>query len=71
MRPLPAASFTYDEWKTAEVNVDYHDYPVPHSLIHQVVEAAWSRRSSAADASRNKGYRAHAASRRESPSPPT
>jgi transposase len=45
LRPLPAEPFTYGEWKTAKVNIDYHVeldghyYSVPHALIHQVVEA--------------------------------
>lgn len=39
LRPLPAASFVYGEWKRATVNVDYHIeidhhyYSVPHTLV--------------------------------------
>jgi transposase len=45
LRPLPVEPFTFGEWKTAKVNVDYHIeldghyYSVPHALIHQVIEA--------------------------------
>src|SRR3989441_1991584 len=44
LRPLPAESFVYGEWKTARVNVDYHVerhghyYSVPYALVHEVVD---------------------------------
>ena len=40
LRPLPADAFTYGEWKTARINIDYHVevdghfYSVPHALMH-------------------------------------
>jgi transposase len=43
--PLPSEPFTYGEWKTATVNVDYHVeidrhyYSVHHGLLHEKVEA--------------------------------
>ena len=45
LRPLPAEAFTYGEWSAVKVNIDYHVavdghfYSVPHSLIHQVLDA--------------------------------
>src|SRR5437899_3335327 len=44
LRPLPAESFVYGEWKTARVNVDYHVeqhghyYSVPYTLVHEAVD---------------------------------
>lgn len=45
LKPLPSTAFSYGEWKTAKVNVDYHVevdhhyYSVPYSLVHEEVEA--------------------------------
>jgi transposase len=45
LRPLPATAFSYGEWKSCKVNIDYHVdidrhyYSVPHALAHQHVEA--------------------------------
>lgn len=45
LKPLPEAWFIVGEWRKATVNIDYHIevdkrlYSVPHSLIHEVVEA--------------------------------
>lgn len=44
LRPLPATSFVYAQWKQARVNIDYHVeleghyYSVPHPLIGKQVE---------------------------------
>lgn len=44
LRPLPADPFVYGEWKLAKVNVDshvevdHHDYSVPHALVHAHVD---------------------------------
>ena len=44
LRPLPTEAFSYGEWKTARVNIDYHVeadhhyYSVPHALVHEKVE---------------------------------
>ncbi len=43
LRPLPAESFVYGEWRVARVNIDYHVevhghyYSVPHPLVHEAV----------------------------------
>jgi transposase len=48
LRPLPAAPFTYAEWKQVGVNIDYHVavdkhfYSVPHELIGQTLEARFT-----------------------------
>lgn len=45
LRPLPADAFEYAEWRKGRVNIDYHMlvdnhlYSVPHSLVHETVEA--------------------------------
>lgn len=45
LQPLPPTPFTYGEWRTARVSIDYHVeldhhyYSVPHALIHEAVEA--------------------------------
>ncbi|HTA14236.1 MAG TPA: IS21 family transposase [Solirubrobacteraceae bacterium] len=45
LKPLPAAVFSYGEWKVAKVNLDYHVeidhhwYSVHYSLVHEEVEA--------------------------------
>jgi len=45
LRPLPATRFEMAEWTLSRVNVDYHVeidrnyYSVPHSLLHEEVEA--------------------------------
>lgn len=45
LKPLPAEWFIIGEWRKARVNIDYHvdvdkrHYSVPHSLVHEVVEA--------------------------------
>ena len=44
LRPLPAARYSYGEWKTARVNIDYHIefdrhwYSVPYQLTQREVE---------------------------------
>lgn len=44
LRPLPSHRFTFAEWKTAKVNIDYHIvfdkhfYSVPHPLVREEVE---------------------------------
>jgi len=49
LRPLPASSFVFAEWKKATVNIDYHVeyegsyYSVPQALIHQVLELRITR----------------------------
>jgi hypothetical protein len=41
LRPLPAVPFEYAEWKGVRVNLDYHveidhhNYSVPHTLLHE------------------------------------
>jgi transposase len=48
LKPLPTEPFVYAEWKTARVNIDYHVeverhyYSVPHSLVHELVEARFT-----------------------------
>jgi len=48
LKALPVQSFTYGEWKTCKVNVDYHIemdhhyYSVPHPLVHEEVESRLS-----------------------------
>jgi transposase len=45
LRPLPAVPFEYAEWKWVRVNLDYHVeidhhyYSVPHTLLHERLEA--------------------------------
>ncbi|MEY9633379.1 transposase [Bradyrhizobium japonicum] len=45
LTPLPDEPYEYAEWKRCRVNLDYHVeiakhyYSVPHSLVHQEVEA--------------------------------
>ena len=45
LQPLPRERFTYCEWKTCRVNIDYHVevdahfYSVPHELVGELVEA--------------------------------
>lgn len=45
LNPLPVEPYEYAEWKRCRVNIDYHVeidkhyYSVPHSLVHQDVEA--------------------------------
>jgi transposase len=45
LKALPSEPFTYGEWKTARVNIDYHVqldhhfYSVPHALVHEQVDA--------------------------------
>jgi len=45
LKPLPSTAFSYGEWKTAKVNVDYHIevdhhyYSVHFGLVHEEVEA--------------------------------
>jgi transposase len=45
LRPLPATTYEYAEWKRARVNLDYHIellghyYSVPYGLIRQEVDA--------------------------------
>jgi transposase len=50
LRPLPAARFTYGEWKTAKVNVDYHVEVDGHyySVAHERLGAFVDVRASAA-----------------------
>ena len=49
--PLPAQPFEMATWTKAKVNIDYHVvvdyhlYSVPHSLIHQVVDARSTART--------------------------
>ena len=49
LRPLPASSFVFAEWKKATANIDYHVeyegsyYSVPQALIHQVLELRITR----------------------------
>lgn len=44
LRPLPATSFQYAQWKKARANIDYHVevdghyYSVPHALVRQEIE---------------------------------
>lgn len=44
LAPLPAARFTYAEWRKARVHIDYHVqfehhfYSVPFALVHEAVE---------------------------------
>jgi transposase len=44
LQPLPAASYQLAQWKKAQVNIDYHVqvdwhyYSVPYTLVHQPVE---------------------------------
>jgi transposase len=44
LKPLPIHPFSFAEWKTARVNIDYHIevdrhyYSVPYQLIHEKVE---------------------------------
>jgi transposase len=48
LRPLPETPYTYQEWKKARVNLDYHVelsrhyYSVPHALVHEVVELRYT-----------------------------
>ena len=48
MAPLPATRYTYTEWTTASVNIDYHVevekhyYSVPHPLVRERVEVSYS-----------------------------
>jgi transposase len=48
MAPLPATRYTYTEWTRAIVNIDYHVdveghyYSVPHVLVRERVEVAYS-----------------------------
>jgi transposase len=45
LRPLPVEPFTYAEWKTVRVNIDYHVevdhhfYSVPYTLVREQLEA--------------------------------
>ena len=44
LKPLPATRFEFGTWKTTRVDLNYHieverhDYSVPHTLVHQEVE---------------------------------
>ena len=48
MRPLPEQPYEFAEWKTATVNIDYHVdvsfhfYSVPHTLVGQEVEIRYT-----------------------------
>jgi len=51
LKPLPSAPFTFVEWKTVRVNIDYHVeihrhyYSVPYQYVHEEVEARISETS--------------------------
>ena len=44
LKPLPATRYQFGQWKTADVNLDYHIeieqhyYSVPYALVHQKVD---------------------------------
>ena len=44
LRPLPPTRYSYGQWKTARVNIDYHIelehhyYSVPFQLVHEAVD---------------------------------
>lgn len=44
LQALPAEAFTYAEWKTARLNIDYHVevdhhfYSAPHALVHEQLD---------------------------------
>jgi transposase len=48
LRPLPATTFEYCEWKKVRLNIDYHAevdhhyYSAPHPLVHEELEARFS-----------------------------
>jgi transposase len=48
LRPLPAAAYTFAQWKKARVHIDYHVeieghyYSVPHSLLHRELDARYT-----------------------------
>ena len=48
LKPLPAESFAYAEWKKVKVNIDYHVevdhhfYSAPHELVHEELEARFT-----------------------------
>ena len=48
LRPLPAQSYSFAEWKKARVNIDYHIeierhyYSVPYALIHRELDARYT-----------------------------
>jgi transposase len=53
LKPLPAASFSYAEWKQVRPNIDYHIefdlhfYSVPHALVHERDKSKFEARATA------------------------
>jgi transposase len=48
LRPLPPTRYSYGQWKTAKVNIDYHvalehhAYSVPFQLVHEAVDLRYN-----------------------------
>ncbi len=49
LKPLPAGRYEITSWTPCRVNIDYHvavernDYSVPYQLVHELVEARYTR----------------------------
>jgi transposase len=74
LRPLPAQTYEYAEWRKARVSLDYHvevdkhDYSVPHSLLRQQLDVRLTERSLF---QRGQRVAVHVRSKRQGSPPPS